>query len=65
MSGLIERLDGIHDDIGLAEFLLDKAGVAMVPGSAFGSPGNMRLSFATSLDNLQEAVKRIRDVTGQ
>ncbi|MDY6980448.1 MAG: pyridoxal phosphate-dependent aminotransferase, partial [Pseudomonadota bacterium] len=63
MSGLIERIEGINDDIGLAEFLLDKAGVAMVPGSAFGSPGNMRLSFATSLDNLQEAVKRIKQVS--
>ena len=65
MSGLIEKLDGVNDDVSLAEFLLDRAGVAMVPGSAFGSPGNMRLSFATSLDNLQEAVKRIRDVTAQ
>ncbi|MDZ7662776.1 MAG: pyridoxal phosphate-dependent aminotransferase [Thiohalophilus sp.] len=63
MAGLIERIEGINDDIGLAEFLLDKAGVAMVPGSAFGSPGNMRLSFATSLDNLQEAVKRIKQVS--
>ncbi|TDY02663.1 pyridoxal phosphate-dependent aminotransferase [Thiohalophilus thiocyanatoxydans] len=63
MTGLIERIEGVNDDIGLAEFLLDKAGVAMVPGSAFGSPGNMRLSFATSLDNLQEAVKRIKSVS--
>ncbi len=59
MSGMIERLDRVNDDIELAEYLLENTGVALVPGSAFGSPGNMRLSFATSLENLQEAVQRI------
>jgi aspartate aminotransferase len=52
---------GIDDDIILAERLLDEAGVAMVPGSAFGAPGHMRLSFATSMDNLQQAMQRIGD----
>jgi aspartate aminotransferase len=47
------------DDVALAEFLLQEAGVALVPGSAFGAPGNMRLSFATSLSVLEEAVSRI------
>jgi aspartate aminotransferase len=59
MSGMIERLDGVNNDIGLAEYLLEHTGVAMVPGSAFGSHGNMRLSFATSMENLQEAVRRL------
>ncbi len=49
----------IQDDIAMAEYLIEKAGVALVPGSAFGTPGFMRLSFATSLENLQEAIKRI------
>jgi aspartate aminotransferase len=46
-------------DIALAEYLLVDAGVAVVPGSAFGSEGYIRLSFATSMENLQEALKRI------
>jgi len=37
-------------------------GVALVPGSAFGSPGYMRLSFATSLENLEEAIGRIAGI---
>ncbi|MCV6590378.1 MAG: pyridoxal phosphate-dependent aminotransferase [Marinobacterium sp.] len=52
-----ERFD---DDIALAEFLLNEAGVALVPGSAFGAPGNMRLSFATSMEILEDALSRIR-----
>jgi len=55
---LIDRL-GLKDDVALAEFLLNQARVAVVPGSAFGAPGYMRLSFATSLDNLQEALGRL------
>jgi len=55
----IDSLLGIDDDIALAQYLLDKAGVALVPGSAFGGQGHVRISFATSMDTLQEAVKRI------
>ena len=58
MRGLIDRL-GLEDDVQLAEYLIEKAGVALVPGSAFGSPGYMRLSFATSMENLDEALRRI------
>ena len=50
-----------NNDIDLAEFLLNEAGVALVPGSAFGAPGNMRLSFATSLDVLEDALTRIQN----
>ncbi|MDO8208536.1 MAG: pyridoxal phosphate-dependent aminotransferase [Gallionella sp.] len=46
-------------DIALSEYLLVKAGVAVVPGSAFGSEGYIRLSFATSMANLQKALERI------
>jgi len=46
-------------DLALAEYLLVDAGVAVVPGSAFGSEGFMRLSFATSMDNLSNALVRI------
>jgi aspartate aminotransferase len=59
VQAVIDRLDGVSDDIGLAEYLLDKAGVALVPGSAFGAPGYVRLSFATGLDVLEDALGRL------
>jgi aspartate aminotransferase len=46
-------------DIALSEYLLAEAGVAVVPGSAFGSEGYIRLSFATSMINLQKALERM------
>jgi aspartate aminotransferase len=49
-------------DIAFSEYLLVEAGVAVVPGSAFGSEGYMRLSFATSMDNLKKALERIAKV---
>lgn len=50
---------GIEDDIKFSAMLLDKVGVALVPGSAFGLDGHVRISFATSMENLQKAVERI------
>jgi aspartate aminotransferase len=47
-------------DLALADYLLEKEGVAVVPGSAFGSDGYFRISFATSMENLVEAMKRIK-----
>ena len=58
---VIASMPNISDDLEMAEYLIEKAGVALVPGSAFGAPGFMRLSFATSLENLQEAIKRIKE----
>ncbi len=56
---VIDSRPEFEDDIAFAEFLLIEAGVALVPGSAFGAPGNLRLSFATSLDTLKDAIGRI------
>ncbi|WP_432698574.1 pyridoxal phosphate-dependent aminotransferase [Marinobacterium sp. YM272] len=56
---VIDSRPEFEDDIAFAEFLLTEAGVALVPGSAFGAPGNLRLSFATSLDTLKDAIDRI------
>ena len=58
-SEAIARMDGVADDVRLAEWLLEEAGVAVVPGSAFGAPGHVRISFATGLDQLREALDRI------
>lgn len=57
-SEAIECL-GLSDDMALAEHLLENAGVATVPGTAFGAPGHLRLSFALGLDTLKDAVGRI------
>jgi aspartate aminotransferase len=59
VQAVIDRMDGIADDVEFAEFLLNQAGVALVPGSAFGAPGYVRLSFATGLDTLKTALERI------
>ena len=49
----------IHNDTDFSEFLLQEAQIAVVPGAAFGAPGYIRLSFATSLDVLKEAMHRL------
>ena len=53
------RIKRVASDVELCERLLDGAGVALVPGSAFGAPGHLRLSFAASLETLGEALARI------
>jgi aspartate aminotransferase len=64
VSGAMAAL-GIKDDADFAEYLLVDAGVAVVPGSGFGAPGHMRLSFACGLTTLKDALARIeRAVTG-
>ena len=50
---------GHVDDNAFAEFLLEKAGVAGVPGSGFGAPGHIRFSFAVSMATLEKALDRI------
>ncbi len=57
----IIALPGIEDDGAMAEWLLEHAQVAVVPGSPFGAPGHLRLSYAAAMDVLQQAVTRIRD----
>ena len=58
MQGVMERL-GVKTDVEFGEFLLEKAKVAVVPGSAFGAPGFVRISFATSMENLENAMERL------
>jgi aspartate aminotransferase len=49
------------DDVALAEYLLEKGRVAVVPGTGFFAPGFARLSYATSLANVNEGVRRIAE----
>ncbi len=64
VEGVINCHEEAEDDVALADFLLNEAEVALVPGSAFGAPGYMRLSYATSIENLANALKRIKNVLG-
>jgi aspartate aminotransferase len=56
------RMVDTADDNAFAEFLINEAGVAVVPGSAFGAPGHFRLSFAASTETLEDALGRMRRV---
>ncbi len=64
VQGMIDAIDGVKDDLELAEYLIEKAGVALVPGSAFGLGGHVRISIATSRANLEKALDRIASVIG-
>lgn len=50
----------ITDSTELINYLLDEANVATVPGAAFGNDNHIRLSYATSLKNIEEGLKRIK-----
>ncbi len=56
----IAKMDNIKDDLDFSEYLIENAGVALVPGSAFGCPGHVRISIATSMKNLENALERIK-----
>jgi aspartate aminotransferase len=56
------RALGIKDDGDFAEYLLVEAGVAVVPGTGFGAPGHIRISFACSMQTLEDALGRIERV---
>jgi len=60
-KAVIERLDSIEDDVQLSQHLLEKAEVALVPGTAFGSPGHVRISYATDMNSLEVALSRISE----
>jgi aspartate aminotransferase len=53
------RAKGVASDIELCELLIDDAGVALVPGTAFGAPGHLRFSFAASMGTLEAALERL------
>lgn len=63
VRGAIQTRNFIND-VEFAEFLLVEAKVAVVPGSAFGTPGYIRLSYAISDENILEAIKRFKSALG-
>ena len=61
VQGLIERI-GLQDDVEFSTYCLEKLSLAVVPGSAFGAPGYVRLSFATSMDNIKLSVEKLASI---
>ncbi len=62
VEGMIARVEGVNNDTELCSHILDETGVSIVPGSAFGLAGHMRLSYATSMENLEKALDRIASI---
>jgi aspartate aminotransferase len=58
VEAALQSLPGINDDVAFAEYLLNEVELALVPGTAFGMPGCIRLSYATSMEVLQQALDR-------
>lgn len=61
VEGLIQRLS-LKNDVELSTYCLEKLNIALVPGSAFGAPNYVRFSFATSMNNIKQAVERLSQV---
>ncbi len=55
----------LNDDVAVCQWLLEEAGVALVPGTAFGSPGHVRFSYAVSQATLEDAISRIAKAAAQ
>lgn len=60
VSEAIANISQVNNDIEFSSWLLEQAEVAVVPGTPFGAPGHVRLSFATDMDTLQKAMFRIK-----
>lgn len=63
-SRIIDSLDDVADDQQMGDWLLDELGIAMVPGSGFGAPGHMRLSFAADNDTIDKGLQRLQEAFG-
>lgn len=61
VEGLFNKDKGITNDLEFSEYLLNEAEIAVVPGSAFGAPGHIRICYTTSMKNLVESIKRMRE----
>jgi len=61
MSELIQKA-GCQNDSDFAEYLIQEVGLALVPGSAFGAVGHLRVSYAASMETLKDAISRIETI---
>ncbi len=62
VAGALEKISAVKNDLEFSEYLITEAGVALVPGTAFGLAGHVRISIATSMRNLEQALDRIEGV---
>ncbi|MEJ2692645.1 MAG: pyridoxal phosphate-dependent aminotransferase [Candidatus Thiodiazotropha sp.] len=60
--GALKKISAVKNDLEFSEYLISEGGVALVPGTAFGLSGHVRLSIATSMRNLEQALDRIERV---
>jgi aspartate aminotransferase len=58
-------VDGLRTSADFAQALLDESRVAVTPGEAFDAPGFLRLSYATSMENLREGSRRLIAFVGK
>ena len=68
IQGLVGKRtpDGVlEDDLAVVTYLLEEARCAFVPGSAFGAPGYMRMSYAASEENLREGLRRVQEAVAK
>lgn len=65
VEGLFNKDKGITNDLEFSEYLLNEAEIAVVPGSAFGAPGHIRICYTTSMKNLVESIKRMREAIAE
>lgn len=64
IQAFLDKNPSIPSDIALVDYLVEKAGVALIPGSPFGAPGHLRLSFVLDVKVLEEAMRRLKSVLG-
>jgi aspartate aminotransferase len=60
IHGLLNKKPGITNDLEFAEYLLNEAEIAVIPGSAFGAPGHIRICYTTSMEKLVIAMERLK-----
>lgn len=60
IHGLLNKKPGITNDLEFAEYLLNEAELAVIPGSAFGAPGHIRICYTTSMEKLVTAMERLK-----
>jgi aspartate aminotransferase len=60
IQGLLNKKPGITNDLEFAEYLLNEAEIAVIPGSAFGAPGHIRICYTISMGKLVTAMERLK-----
>lgn len=68
VQGLLGKSDGdrtVSTDLDFCDYLLDTVGMAVVPGTAFGAPGFVRISYAASNEQIEDGLKRLADAASR